>query len=101
MAKKEKYQWINEVMQSTDKMQRAMPPDDLFQRIERRVHLGVNKVKKVPLRTVMATAASIALLILANIYVLMSGAAQTKENNGGVDAVIEYYGLNNNEILYR
>lgn len=95
-----KEQWIDGIINSTEGMQRAQPPVSVLHKIEQR--LGGSPARVVPLRTVSLAAASILLLVMANLFVI-----RHQENNIGksgqssVDAVIDYYGLDNNKTLYR
>lgn len=99
MTKISREEWIGQVMDSTHNMSRATPPYNLFGKIERAIEYGTKTVKKVPLQTILATAASIAFLVVLNIYSLNtdSKASATQDN---INTIVEYYGLNNNETLY-
>lgn len=96
----DKNKWIDETMNSTDGMQRATPSDDLFSRIEQRIAAGVSIVRTVSLRTVSMAAASIVLLVAANIFMLQSNVKEETTQKDGVETVIEYYGLNEKTINY-
>ncbi|MCB0700409.1 MAG: hypothetical protein H6551_12270 [Chitinophagales bacterium] len=101
MEKQDKNSWVGDVMNSTEGMQKAMPPDGLFAKIESKLNSGVTYVKTVPMRTVFAVAASLALLISVNVYILNKIKTTTKsETKDDMETVIEYYGLDNQTNIY-
>ena len=96
MNKMDKEQWVDDALEQAQQMGRALPPDSLFRKIEQKLAEGVQYAKTVPVRTVSLAAAAIALLVVLNYYVLQNPKQQ--QSAGGVDDVIEYYGLNDNGI---
>ena len=95
-----KEQWIDGIINSTEGMQRAQPAASVLHRIEQ--HLGGNTARVVPLRTVSLAAASILLLVMANLFVIKNRESDIrKTGQSSVDVVIDYYGLDNNKTLYR
>lgn len=102
MEKMDKNRWVDEVMKSTDGMQRAMPTEHLFAKIEARVNKSITYVKTVPMRTVLAAAASLALLVSVNVYILdkINTTPPTNDTKDEMETVIEYYGLNNTSNIY-
>lgn len=59
----EKEHWINDLLDSTDGLQMAMPDASLFSKIKTRIQ----KQNYVSTRTIWIAAASIAILIAANV----------------------------------
>lgn len=101
MGKTSKDIWVDKVIDSTSGMQKAVPSDGLFHKIEQRVSVTASYVRTVPLRTVSLAAASIILLVVANIFMLGNTAQQGKiTEKSKVDIVVDYYGLNENIINY-
>lgn len=86
--------WIDEILNSTEGMQRAVPDDALYNNILNR--LPVKKVSRlVSLRTVSSVAAGLALLLAANIFLIMEERQQPiAQNDGNIEDVVEYYQLN-------
>ena len=95
MPKMEKDKWIDGIMDSFDGLERATPPGTLLHKIEQK--LGGKYGRIIPLRTVSLAAASILLLLAVNVYLLREQPAAEMANENGVEAVIEYYGLDNNQ----
>lgn len=72
----EKEQWIDEILNSTDGLQKASADAHLFSRIERRLR----ECEFVSPKTVWLAAASIAILVAVNV-VLIKKSAQSKSDN--------------------
>jgi|GEM_PF-2962786 len=101
MEKEPKDSWIDKVMESTAGMQKAVPADGLFHKIEQKLSDTVVYARTVPLRTVSMAAASIILLVVANVYILGNTANDTNViEKSPVESVVEYYGLNENGINF-
>jgi hypothetical protein len=66
--------WINEIMESTNGMEKVLPNQSLFDKIQNRINLET----KFSFEWILITAASFALLIAINIKLLKSSA--TKSN---------------------
>lgn len=94
--------WIDEVLTSTDGMQKASPSDSLFFRIEQRQGQGITYAKRVPLTTVSMAAASIALLVVINVTMLKNSpkAAEQERKTAPLETVIDYYGLNEETVNF-
>lgn len=93
-AKMDKNKWIEEVLNSTEGMSKAMPKRDLFVGIEQKLNRGYKKT--VPLRTVSLVAASILLLVTVNVMVLLSGDDKGHSvvvQQPNQETMAEYYGL--------
>lgn len=97
MPKMEKDKWIDGIMDSFDGLERATPPGTLLHKIEQKLARSVSYTRNIPMRTVSLAAASILLLLAVNIYLLREQPGTEKANNNRVEAVIEYYGLDNNQ----
>lgn len=100
MQEMKKDKWVDEVINSIDGMEQAMPPSGLFAQIEQRVAKGVTYARTIPMRTVMMAAASVALLAVLNIAMLTKAPAKKTNPADNVDQVIEYYGLNEDGLNF-
>jgi len=99
MEQQDKNQWIDSVMNSLDGLQTAEPGDFAFDKIESRIkqeETPVMKARVIPLRTVSTVAASLLVLIAANIIFLTNKPKQA--NNDAMRSVAKYYGLTNDNI---
>lgn len=97
MPKMEKDKWIDGIMDSFDGLERATPPGTLLHKIEQKLAGSISYARTIPMRTVSLAAASILLLLAVNFYMLREQPATDRANKSGVEAVIEYYGLDNNQ----
>ncbi|MCU0342028.1 MAG: hypothetical protein MUE30_19325 [Spirosomaceae bacterium] len=68
----EKQEWLNNVLNSTQGIQRAEAPDSLWVKIQQELKNEVKVIAMVPRRTVWLAAASVALLILLNLVAVRS-----------------------------
>lgn len=100
MSEMSKDRWIDEVVASTDGMQRAKAPEGLFTKIDRKLASGVKAARKVPFSTVGLAAASIVLLVTINIYMLKGNTKKSVQQSTGIEQVVEYYGLNEETFNY-
>lgn len=65
-----KEHWAEEVFQSIEGMQRASPPDDLFEKINHRIS-EKNTRRTIPLRRLKWAAAAACFLLILNGYALI------------------------------
>jgi uncharacterized membrane protein YvbJ len=70
----EKENWIQNVLNSTNGISSVEPADDLFSKIQHRIHN-----EKVPSKTIWLVAASIAVLVMLNITAITSKSNSKKE----------------------
>ena len=93
-AKMDKNKWIEEVLNSTEGMSKAVPERDLFVGIEQKLKRGNKNI--VPLRTVSLVAASILLLVAVNVAMLLSGddkGSSVVAQQPNQETMAAYYGL--------
>lgn len=72
----EKDKWIEEVLNSTNKIKKVAPPEGLLDSILQAAQQG-----SVPARMVWIAAASIAALVALNLAIIKSGSPDKTENN--------------------
>lgn len=72
----EKDNWIENILNSTNRITQVTPNDDLFSKIQKRI----KQQNTVSARTVWLVAASIAVLVLLNVSIIGSKSKQTKES---------------------
>ncbi|AEI47882.1 hypothetical protein [Runella slithyformis] len=89
----EKKEWIEEVLNSTQKLQRAEAPEGLWHKVEARVKNEAKVIALVPTRTIWLAAASIGVLVVLNWFALRSY-RETSERVSPVESLIEQYQLN-------
>lgn len=81
----QKEQWLNDVLQSTEGMHKAMPPDDLYERFMARLK------QPEPVRTiafpVKQWAAAAVILLALNIGSVVYFMGQTKANDHSVNPI--------------
>lgn len=94
MDKKE--QWVNEVLQSLDGIEKAEPKADLFAKITDKISKG-EVTKIIPLQQLRWVAAAACIIIGVNIYVFTSGITTTKNTNINTT---ETYQILSNYSLY-
>lgn len=88
----EKENYIENILNSTNGMTPVIPSDDLFSKIQQRIHLE-NKVSP---KTLWLVAASIAILVMVNFSVL---ASKSKEKTSSTTAYLEMT-VNKSNQLY-
>ncbi len=97
MADKAKNTWVEGVMGSLQGIDRALPGDALFSKIEQKLEAGLPVTKLVPIRMVTYAAACIAILLVLNLTLLKGYKNNATHHGDNLNAVIEYYGLTNDE----
>ncbi len=90
MKKKE---WIEEVLNSTQKMQRAEAPAGLWQKMQEKLQTETKTIALVPKKTIWLAAASIGLLAVLN-WAALRNYGQDEINTSPVESIIEQYQLN-------
>lgn len=86
-------EWIEDVLNSAQNIQRAEAPDGLWNKIQQEIAKDVKVVSLVPKRTIWLAAASVALLVIMN-WVAIHSYQSSSTNKSKVDTLIEQYGLN-------
>jgi hypothetical protein len=86
---------VEDIMRSTEGMRRAVPDASLFNRIEARLAERYPVVKVIPLRTVSLAAASLLLLVLANLY-MVKHTSNAPSGNDSIQTLVNYYGFTDN-----
>ena len=89
---------IDDVLDSIEGIQRANAPESLFAAIEQ--HIDANVKRVIPIRTVMAAAASIMLLLSVNVYLLSNTSNAESLSNSDMKSVIEYYELGEQSVNF-
>lgn len=89
----EKKKWIEEVLSSTQKLQRAEAPAGLWQKVQEKVNNETKVIALVPKRTVWLAAASIGVLVALN-WVALRNYQNPSERVSPVESLIEQYQLN-------
>lgn len=100
MESENRHTWIEEVLNSTEGMSRAQPSGKVFASIEQRLNNARELVRKVPVRTVLAAAASILILLAANVFILTDVQVEKSSTpqKDETEAIIKYYDLTDNGI---
>ncbi|MEZ5016710.1 MAG: hypothetical protein R2800_06640 [Flavipsychrobacter sp.] len=96
MKKDIQEQRIEDILNSIDGVQRAAAPDTLFDAIEQRIDNNTKRI--IPLRTVVAVAASILLLLSVNVYLIMNTTKEQSLSKGDMNSVIKYYELEEQRV---
>ncbi|WP_428653338.1 hypothetical protein [Runella sp.] len=86
-------EWIEEVLSSTNKLQRAEAPAELWQKVENKLKAETKIITLVPKRTVWLAAASIAVLVVLN-WMAIRNYRKHSEQISPVESIIEQYQLN-------
>lgn len=94
-----KDKWIDDVLESTDGSRKAIPVDALFYRIEKGLRTPFVKGSVIPLRAVSVVAASVLLLIAANVYVAIRMADRDNNSNAKLQDVVRYYDITNDKEI--
>lgn len=89
----EKKEWIEEVLSSTDKLQRAEAPSGLWQKVEDKLKAETKIIALVPKRTIWLAAAFIAVLVVLN-WMAIRNYRKHPEQISPVESIIEQYQLN-------
>lgn len=100
MESESRHKWIEDVLNSTEGMSRAQPSGKLFASIEQQLNNAREVARKVPMRTVLAAAASVVVLVVANVFILSDVQVEQQRvpQRDETEAIIKYYGLNDNGI---
>ncbi len=80
----EQEKWVDEVMDSLQGMQRAVPPVDLFESIEAQITKSRERGKIIPMQQIRWSIAIAAVLLLLNVVAIRS---YTVNNNNGYASV--------------
>lgn len=96
MKKDMQEQRIDDILNSIDGMQRASAPDVLFDAIEQQIDNNTKRI--IPLRTVVAVAASILLLLSVNVYLVMHTSTMHRLSGADMNSVIKYYELEQQSV---
>ena len=97
MTESEKNRWVDEVANSLEGIQRAEAPPMLFQEVMSRIKKG--RLEVLPGRVVWLAAASLLLIISANVLLLTSSSKNASQKDP-LQAVVNDYQLNHNNPLY-
>ncbi|RYD57072.1 MAG: hypothetical protein EOP56_09715 [Sphingobacteriales bacterium] len=86
---------IDEIIDSINSIDPVQPRDRVLDEIMMRIKTGKRAIELMPMRTVSMAAASILLLILANIYFVVQDkkAPVALQHEDAMQSVISYYGL--------
>lgn len=95
MKEKGEHKRTDDIINSLDGIHRAMPAEDVFDKIMRRVSGVQPAAKIISLQVVSAVAAGLALLIVLNLAVL-GNAGNKQAGKDPVLEVVNYYGLADN-----
>ncbi len=100
MESENRHKWIEDVLNSTEGMSRAQPSGKLFTSIEQQLNNAREVARKVPMRTVLVAAASVVVLVVANVFMLSDVQVEKQRvpQRDETEAIIKYYGLNDNGI---
>ncbi len=99
MKKDRQEQFVDDILNSMEGMQRAEAPHALFHSIEQRIEANAKHI--IPLRTVWAAAASILLLLTINVYLVLGSSVKSspaQPSDANMNSVIEYYQLEDEAI---
>ncbi|PZX61173.1 hypothetical protein LV84_00161 [Algoriphagus ratkowskyi] len=88
--------WTDKTLESVKGMQRALPPEDAFGKIQARLDKPSVQLESVEKRPMMAAAAAIALLISCNLYVV----ADYFSTNAQAQTETQYEGIISDYNLY-
>ena len=83
--------WKDKVIESVNTISRAEPPQDAFDKILNRIN--DEQVKTSPNKQWMAIAASLALIIASNIFILTSTRHEISTNNNIYEQIISDYNI--------
>ena len=93
MIENDKNREIDNILNSIQGMQRAVPDDTVFSRIGSKISGG----RIIPLRTISLAAASVLLLVVVNVLALQHKTEKKQPaNNDEMQELVSYYGLTNN-----
>jgi len=94
MKQKDENRWVDDILQSMDGAEKARPSEALFGKIERRIAVPFTKGRTISLTTFSAAAASIVLLVVANLLMLTNRQHAGKSQDGAT-TVAQYYDITN------